>query len=155
MHHSFVSYLASSDKTSRQLARLWEPHNIMALQTPQRPLPGMFMNTPAASRISVPQPNFQRTLSGTKNGPGPYQSYEDQPKTNHQSQQSGSQQSLVTRDPDRPLQATASRTLTPIERGAQTINDALQRELGFPELDSYVQRPYHTPFMCTRSHQLT
>jgi len=100
-----------------------------AVQTPQRPLPGAFLQTPAASRYqagSIAQPNFRTNVSSSVQNNAP--SNTSQPPT-QQSQQ---------------LTAVAPRSgpesLQPIERAAKTINDTLVQEARYPELDSYVGR---------------
>ncbi|TVY71410.1 Nucleoporin [Lachnellula suecica] len=86
------------------------------LQTPQRPLPGAFFNTPAASRFPPPprQPVF--TTGGVQRNP--------------QDAQDGQQ----------PAPVRESQSLQPIQRAARTINEVLQREASFPDLDSYVRQ---------------
>jgi nuclear pore complex protein Nup155 len=98
------------------------------LQTPQRPLPGAFFNTPAASRFDPRPPippifrsNQQQFPAGGGGAGGlnpPAQ----------QQQQAPEQQ-----------QPTA-RALQPIQRAAKTISDVLARESLYPDLDSYVRR---------------
>ncbi|TVY13810.1 Nucleoporin [Lachnellula arida] len=85
------------------------------LQTPQRPLPGAFFNTPAASRFPPPrQPVF--TTGGLQRTPS--------------NPQDGLQ----------PPAPSKSHSLQPIQRAARTINEVLQREASFPDLDSYVRQ---------------
>ena len=91
------------------------------LQTPQRPLPGAYFNTPAASRLGpVRQPSFQ--TQGTR------------------------QPSNPTGDPSQPVSQSREvpppQAQKPIQRAARTINEVLQREASFPDLDSYVRRKY-------------
>jgi len=93
-------------------------------QTPQRPVPGGFINTPAPNggryqAGAMRQPNFGQPLGG-RVPPGPNPN-DGQP--NPQSRQIS---------PPVPLQ--------PIQRAARTINEVLQREASFPDLDSYVKR---------------
>jgi nuclear pore complex protein Nup155 len=92
------------------------------VQTPQRPLPGAFFNTPAASRYQggapIRQPVFQP--QGGRPAPNPVA---DAGNPNPQSRQ-----------------APPPQTLQPIQRAARTINEVLQREASFPDLDSYVRR---------------
>lgn len=102
----------------------------MSFATPQRPLPGAFLNTPAASRFGppIPAPVFRPSaLSGA------------QPRG--QAQQS----SNLKQQPQQDLQArqiSQNRSIQPIARAARTINDVLQQEANFPDLDSYVRRTY-------------
>lgn len=109
----------------------------MAFQTPQRPLPGAFFNTPAPSRYPPPrQPVF--TAGGGQS-------------RNPSSSQDGQQPLAPLRD---------SQSLQPIQRAARTINEVLQREASFPDLDSYVRRKWQQPrgweilLMFSRGHFL-
>ncbi|KAH6673645.1 putative nucleoporin [Halenospora varia] len=117
----------------------------MAFQTPQRPLPGAFFNTPAPSRYPPSrQPVF--TAGGGQS-------------RNPSSSQDGQQPLAPLRD---------SQSLQPIQRAARTINEVLQREANFPDLDSYVRQgissdyelpsettePAWAPFQKTKSYDL-
>ncbi|RDL38901.1 Uncharacterized protein BP5553_03241 [Venustampulla echinocandica] len=85
------------------------------LQTPQRPLPGAFFNTPAASRYPPPRPPiFTSGRASTGNPPNPQGS-------------------------PGPT-ASAPQSELPIRRGARTINELLQRDSRFPDLNSYVRQ---------------
>jgi len=95
-------------------------------QTPQRPIPGLFINTPAVSKFAPPPPVF-RTSSLSGQQPPPQQ--QQSSNTQQQQQQSSS-----------PRQDSQSRALQPIQRAARTINEVLQKEANFPDLDSYVRR---------------
>jgi nuclear pore complex protein Nup155 len=94
------------------------------MQTPQRPLPGAYFNTPAASRFAtggpIRQPSFQ--TQGTR------------------------QPSNPTGNPSQPISQSREvprpQAQKPIQRAARTINEVLQREASFPDLDSYVRRKY-------------
>ncbi|KAK4890896.1 hypothetical protein LTR27_010469 [Elasticomyces elasticus] len=83
----------------------------VAPQTPQRPLPGGFVNTPApAPTIFAPQAALLR-----QNQQPPAS-----PNTNDNATQSSAPQ------------------LSPIDRAAQTINSTLRIEASFPELEKYI-----------------
>ncbi|MCJ1390312.1 hypothetical protein MMC18_003170 [Xylographa bjoerkii] len=100
-----------------------------AAQTPQRPLPGGFPQTPAAGRYqtgparpALPRagsnPAFQQPQNVAQNGTRqPVQS----------SQQNGQ---TITKP--------ATRTLHPIARASKTVNEALDQESKYPELDTYL-----------------
>lgn len=90
-------------------------------ETPQRPLPGTFFTTPAASRFPTApqQPIFSQALDPRR-------------------RQSTSAPS-TGRDQVAPV-TTQKQVLAPTQRAARTINEVLQREAAFPELDSYVRR---------------
>lgn len=84
--------------------------------TPQKPLPGAFLTTPAPSRLTKPV-SFQSFHHGTLQ------------------LETGSMNAIDTaRDLAKP------QALRPVQRAARTINDILQREACFPDLDSYVRR---------------
>lgn len=85
-----------------------------ALQTPQRPLPGAFFNTPAAQKFPPPRQPYFLPGGGVLRNPPP----------------NGQQ-------PPAPANSQSSQ---PVQRAARTINEVLQREAGFPDLDSYVKR---------------
>jgi nuclear pore complex protein Nup155 len=99
------------------------------LQTPQRPLPGAFFNTPAASRFDVrpPPPPIFRTQS---------QSFRGGREAAPAEASNGSEQ----QQPDQSRQQVQARSSQPIQRAARTINEYLLREASFPEFDSYVRR---------------
>lgn len=100
-------------------------------QTPQRPLPGAYIQTPALNRFQsgqIPQPNFRPSVA-----PSIQQ---------HGTQIQAQMQVLV---PDTP-QVTGNggtqpaERLKPIARAAKTINEILAQETKYPELDSYIGR---------------
>jgi len=99
----------------------------MATATPQRPLPGAFYNTPAAPRFGapLPPPIFRPSALSSAQPRPQYTNPPDQPQQASQSRQ----------DPQ-------YRSLQPIARAARTINEVLQKDVNFPELDSYVRREY-------------
>ena len=90
----------------------------MSIQTPQKPLPGAYIQTPAVSR-------FQSLQSRQSISVPPQQSQ----ALNQQSQsvQNGGQKS-------------ESQDILPIERAAKAVNEALSEESRYPDLDSYIGR---------------
>jgi len=98
------------------------------MQTPQRPLPGAFLQTPAASRYQ-PGPDPARNLFRQ-----PPQASQTNPTGQAQGTSAGSQQQQVAQTQTQP------RALLPVQRAARTINEVLQRDANFPDLDSYVRR---------------
>lgn len=78
--------------------------------TPQRPLPGAFMNTPQPPQGSTIFYNNAATL--------------------RQNQQQAPAETAVS--------ANAAQTTAPVERAARTINETLAGEERFPELESYI-----------------
>lgn len=86
----------------------------MAFQTPQRPLPGAYFNTPAANRFPPPRAPVFNPVQQTRVPSNP-------------------------QDPQQP-EADPAQALQPIQRAQRTINEVLQREASFPDLDSYVRR---------------
>jgi nuclear pore complex protein Nup155 len=98
-----------------------------SLQTPQRPLPGAFLNTPAASRYQ-------------SNPPPPRPVFRSQPSSNGPAIAAAS-----SSQPALGLAATApieSISLLPAQRAAKVINEVLARDGNYPDLDSYVKREY-------------
>ena len=104
-----------------------------AAQTPQRLLPGAYVQTPAASRY---QPGFQRQSSFR--GGGSSTQLQNVP------QQGQTGQELSQRQPQE-VRRGAVETLSPIDRAAKTINETLNQELKYPDLDTYVGRKYFPP----------
>ncbi|PVH73490.1 nucleoporin-domain-containing protein [Cadophora sp. DSE1049] len=118
--------------------------------TPQRPLPGAYFATPAASRFppgpQIRQPLFSQSGRPPAAGPSP-----DDGNPNPQSRQI-------------PPPAAPS----PVSRAAGTISDVLRREAQFPEIDSYIRQgissdydiPHHTaeaawsPFQRTKMYDI-
>lgn len=102
--------------------------------TPQRPLPGAYFATPAASRFNTGPPVRQPLFpQGVRPAAGP------NPIDGHPNPQS--------------RELPAPRALPPVQRAANTINEVLKRDANFPEIDTYVRRKYAGPFL--HSTQLT
>lgn len=96
--------------------------------TPQRPLPGAYIQTPANR---LPQPGQIRQPS-FRDIPVPTQ-------PQHRSQQQG--QAVATKGQQGGQGAgRIQEELKPIERASRTINEVLIKETQYPELDSYVSR---------------
>ena len=94
-------------------------------QTPNRPLPGTYIQTPGPN-LNPPPPIFQPNL----------------PKS-FQPNGSQNQGQAVAQPPQPGGQGTSKQSaeyVKPIQRAAKTINDTLAREAQYPELDSYVGR---------------
>lgn len=104
-------------------------------QTPQRPLPGAYIQTPALNRFQsgqILQPNFR------PNSAPSIQQHGAQTQTQAQAQT----QVLV---PETQQVTGGGGTppvdrLKPIDRAAKTINETLAQESKYPELDSYIGR---------------
>ena len=98
-------------------------------QTPQKALPGAYIQTPAISRFqpsSVSYPNLRSVA----------------PLSQQQHGGQGNNQA-VSRPPPQQDQTPPNRsveTLQPIERAARTITEMLNQEAQYPELDSYIGR---------------
>ncbi|MCJ1235625.1 hypothetical protein MMC14_003596, partial [Varicellaria rhodocarpa] len=92
----------------------------MIAQTPQRPLPGAYIQTPAASRFQSRQP-FARTPSSSAQQQNASQSIQQQSRQNA-----------------RPTAKSPAETLAPVDRALRTINDTLISESRYPELDTYL-----------------
>ena len=110
-----------------------------AFQTPQRPLPGAFVQTPAPSRFPGPGPNrqlFRAQSSNPTQGSSALTLPGAQPSGLLASSQPQSQAVgglLPTVQPQ-------SQPLKPVQRAGRTINEVLRKDANFPELDSYVKR---------------
>lgn len=95
-------------------------------QTPQKALPGAYVQTPAAHRFAttaISQPEFRSVSASAR-------------------QQYGGQVSGTPGQPHQ-LQVTERpglENIRPVERAAKSINDTLSQESRFPEIDSYVGR---------------
>lgn len=96
-----------------------------AFQTPQRPLPGAFLQTPAASRYQGPGPVRQLFRTQSSN-PAEVVAPTGQ----------GAQPVVALPG----AQAAQSQALKPVQRAARTVNEVLRKDANFPELDSYVKR---------------
>ena len=119
----------------------------MAFQTPPRPVPGIWPQTPAV-RPSVPAPAFNTSQLGRP------------PNSFTPARPSDSSALPPTNTGSRPYEA-----LQPAERAARTINSAFQDETRFPDLESYLSQGYSTdydlqssapwaPFQKSRVHQI-
>ncbi|TKA31276.1 hypothetical protein B0A50_02121 [Salinomyces thailandicus] len=95
---------------------------VAGAQTPQRPLPGGFVQTPAPAAAAAPLPAsmFAQQLASLRNQPQPQQ--DAAPGTNHADQAA----------------AGAAPGMSPVTRAANAINAALYNEARYPELESYV-----------------
>lgn len=97
-------------------------------QTPQRPLPGAYIQTPghglAIKAGQLTQPKFRPNTITSQNGSQGQSKALAQPK-----QQIG-----------QVAGTSSAEELKPIGRAARTINETLERESRYPELDSYVSR---------------
>jgi nuclear pore complex protein Nup155 len=127
--------------------------------TPQRPMPGLFMATPAPARPAQP-------VRAPSNPPVPTFASNTQPQTSstiappsQPTQQATSQQhtsassnpGAVAPQNSAPPAALAPPSLTPIQRAARTINDTLSKEARYPELEQYASRVFTSipPSSCT------
>ncbi|EMC93237.1 hypothetical protein BAUCODRAFT_233569 [Baudoinia panamericana UAMH 10762] len=81
-------------------------------QTPQRPLPGDFINTPAPQAPTI----FAQQAATLRQNPQP-------PATNNGS-----------------ISQSSIPQISPVQRGARTIDGMLAQEARFPELESYAQQ---------------
>jgi nuclear pore complex protein Nup155 len=105
-------------------------------QTPQRPLPGGFINTPApnlrhqSSYTNPPPPTFrlpsQQAVSQRQAAPSQSQSVQQQPQQNGMAA---------------PI-APAPRDLSPVELAKIAINEKLEAEGRFPPLEEYIGRTF-------------
>lgn len=97
-------------------------------QTPQRPLPGAYIQTPAHGLVNkvgqLNQPNFRPNAITSQNG-------------SQGQSQAVTQQKLQT---GQVAGSSPAEELKPIARAARTVNETLDQESRYPELDSYVSR---------------
>ncbi len=108
----------------------------LAPQTPQRALPGAYVQTPALSRFKSAHPGQPIQRSNSANSLSKLRSFGQglSAKVTESSESApppkaadeGERQSLET--------------LKPIERAAKTINETLAQDARYPELDSYIGR---------------
>ncbi len=106
-------------------------------QTPQRQLPGTYVQTPA------PTLNYRSGLTRQPN-------YRPGPVASQQQYGAQGQSQALSQQPQQDGQGTARPQLEqmrPVERASRTINEALDQDARYPELDSYVSRESSTP--CT------
>ena len=99
-------------------------------QTPQRALPGAYVQTPG------PKLNYQSSYAAQQSM---------QPASGATQQQSGSQsqaQALTQQRQQEGQGASRQRAedLRPVERGSRTINQTLEQDSRYPALDTYVSR---------------
>ena len=96
------------------------------LQTPQKPLPGAYIQTPPVSRFQSlqPRPSNLRSSSALS---------QQQRSLQSQSQALGQQAQPA-------IQNQSVEDVKPIARASKAINDTLAEESRYPELDSYIGR---------------
>lgn len=99
----------------------------MSIQTPQKPLPGAYIQTPAVSRFQSFQSRQPNAVSQQQNGK---QQQSQALSQQGQSVQKGGQRS-------------ENQDVPPIERAAKAVNEALSEESQYPDLDSYIGRESH------------
>ena len=98
-------------------------------QTPPKALPGAYIQTPAFNKFqtgAVNQPAFRSI-------PAPLQHQQNGAQVSSQALSNQSQQMQTTGK-------STTEELKPIERAAKTINEVMDQESRYPELDSYVGR---------------
>lgn len=104
-------------------------------ESPMRQFPGHYQQTPAPTRTGPALGSLARAgLGQQQNGFGGRQSGQGGQDQNagQQQQQQGGQVAAGG--------STGPAELSPVERGARTINEVLVKEAQFPELDTYVGR---------------
>lgn len=70
-----------------------------------------------------------------------------------QQQQPQQQQSSTALSQPQPQAAQATpqpQALAPVQRAARTINESLQRDANFPDLDTYVRRESRACYQCSQ-----
>ena len=110
-----------------------------SLQTPQRPLPGAYIQTPALNKYR----SSQQAQSNLPLKPATTLSPHELQGQSHalipHSQQAAQE-----------VGKFGAESLKPIERAAKTINETLSYETRYPELDSYIGRklPKQALYIC-------
>ena len=100
-------------------------------QTPPRPVPGIWPQTPAA-RPQLPPPSFSTSLSHVGQLSQP----------SHAAQPS----SLLPAPPTEKLAPRPPEALKPAERAARSINDSLIGDTRFPDLDNYLSHVHSSEY---------
>ncbi|KAG7138411.1 Nucleoporin like protein [Verticillium longisporum] len=105
--------------------------------TPARPVPGAFLNTPAASRFQSNDDPVRRRLFDGNANPAPSSSLVPRPNQSSvtTSTTSGMSGGLV---PASHIQQQAP-DVPPVTKAAQAVNEFLQRDLNYPDLESYAK----------------
>jgi nuclear pore complex protein Nup155 len=98
-------------------------------QTPQRPLPGAFLSTPAPN-------GFGRAVASPSQALNKAPSFTNVQSNAHPAPDYGS----VQQQPSQHMASTQVSALSPTQRAANDINNTLREESRFPELDNYVGR---------------
>ncbi len=99
-------------------------------QTPQRPLPGAYVQTPA------PSSKYQSNLISQANDRSSIITSQQQYGLQGQGQAISQQR----QQPGQVLGRSQQDVLKPIERASRTINETLTQESRYPDIDSYVSR---------------
>ena len=114
-------------------------------QTPQRPLPGTYIQTPARGLNSQSGQIGQSNLRpGSISSRQQYGSQNQSQSLTQQRQQTGQ---IAGR--------SSQEELKPIERASRTINETLNQDARYPELDSYVSREYPNLYSSHRTNLST
>ena len=114
-------------------------------QTPQRPLPGAYMMTPAPNRQQSSW-RLQSSIFRDPSSSSLVQKSTLQHDLQQQTQITGPVQQQHTSSSAAAATATdQQQASSPVERGARTISETLQLEMRYPELDSYVSRKSAEP----------
>lgn len=103
-------------------------------QTPLKPLPGAYLQTPAQSNLrpgQLPNSQLQVFAPSLQHGAQMHQQHSAADQSAPQSGQIGEKKGLGD--------------LRPIDRALRTINETLNKEASFPELDSYIGRTWSLP----------
>ncbi|KAL8869081.1 MAG: hypothetical protein Q9174_004538 [Haloplaca sp. 1 TL-2023] len=97
------------------------------LQTPQKPLPGAYIQTPAVSKF--------QSLQSRSSNPRPNAAVSQQQHGSQQQTQALGHQGHAVQQG---AQSSAIEDYQPITRAAKAINEALSEEARYPDLDSYI-----------------
>ncbi|KAL9043322.1 MAG: hypothetical protein Q9214_003483, partial [Letrouitia sp. 1 TL-2023] len=94
------------------------------MQTPQRPLPGAYIQTPAVGNYSSYQ---SRPSNFRSNSASSQQQHVSQPHMQTLNQQGQAGVPAIPRE-----------EVKPIAQAAKAVSEALEQESRYPELDSYI-----------------
>lgn len=104
------------------------------MESPMRPFPGTYLDTPVPSRTGAALGAQRRGGLGQQTSALARPLGQERQEPAAPQQQQGGQ--VVSAGNSGPAE------LSPVERGARTINETLVKEAQYPELDTYVGRKW-------------
>lgn len=116
----------------------------MATTTPMRPVPGAFLNTPAAARNDP----TRRRLFNEPSTPSGGQLSGARPAAGSGPVALGSSGGGLQSPAQSTRAGQTAGPLPPITKAAKSVNDVLQLDESYPDLDSYCRRKSSVTFPC-------